>query len=211
MIKLKDAEIINSLPSIIGNQTWAKSISFATSQMFKLVLTMADATQTFSKVDELDHDVLDILATDLRVSNYNQSYSLDLKRKLVKFALQYWATAGTKAATEEVVKAIFGDASISEWFEYGGEPGYFKISITDTALTDADVLEFKRVAENVKRLSAWLDKIVLEMKTDPLTVHLGIIELDFTAETIKQKRDGNEFYAFFTQFGAVEEHIMKGD
>lgn len=211
MIKLKDAEIINSLPSIIGNQTWAKAISFATSQMFKLILTMADATQTFSKVDELDHDVLDILATDLRVSNYNQSYSLDLKRKLVKFALQYWATAGTKAATEEVVKAIFGDASISEWFEYGGEPGYFKISITDTALTDADVLEFKRVAENVKRLSAWLDKIVLEMKTDPLTVHLGIIELDFTAETIKQKRDGNEFYAFFTQFGAVEEHIMKGD
>lgn len=211
MIKLKDAEIINSLPSIIGNQAWAKAISFATSQMFKLILTMADATQTFSKVEELDHDVLDILATDLRVSNYNQSYSLDLKRKLVKFALQYWATAGTKAATEEVVKAIFGDASISEWFEYGGEPGYFKISITDTALTDADVLEFKRVAENVKRLSAWLDKIVLEMKTDPLTVHLGIIELDFTAETIKQKRDGNEFYAFFTQFGAVEEHIMKGD
>ncbi|MDO4495900.1 MAG: phage tail protein I [Clostridiaceae bacterium] len=211
MIKLKDAEIINSLPSIIGNQAWAKAISFATSQMFKLILTMADATQTFSKVDELDHDVLDILATDLRVSNYSQAYSLDLKRKLVKFALQYWATAGTKAATEEVVKAIFGDASISEWFEYGGEPGYFKISITDTALTDADVLEFKRVAENVKRLSAWLDKIVLEMKTDPLTVHLGIIELDFTAETIKQKRDGNEFYAFFTQFGAVEEYAMKGD
>lgn len=211
MIKLKDAEIINSLPSIIGNQAWAKAISFATSQMFKLILTMADATQTFSKVDELDHDVLDILATDLRVSNYSQAYSLDLKRKLVKFALQYWATAGTKAATEEVVKAIFGDASISEWFEYGGEPGYFKISITDTALTDADVLEFKRVAENVKRLSAWLDKIVLEMKTDPLTVHLGIIELDFTAETIKQKRDGNEFYAFFTQLGAVEEYAMKGD
>lgn len=211
MIKLKDAEIINSLPSIIGNQAWAKAISFATSQMFKLILTMADATLTFSKVDELDHDVLDILATDLRVSNYNQSYSLDLKRKLVKFALQYWATAGTKAATEEVVKAIFGDATISEWFEYGGKPGYFKISITDTALTDADVIEFKRVAENVKRLSAWLDKIVLEMKTDPLTVHLGVIELDFTAETIKQKRDGNEFYAFFTQFGAVEEHIMKGD
>lgn len=210
MINLKDAQITDCLPPIIANQPWAKAVSYATSQMFKRILEMAEASRTFTRVDELDHNVLDVLATDLRVSNYKQTYPLDLKRKLVKFALQYWATAGTKAATEEVVRTIFGDASISEWFEYGGEPGYFKIAITDTTLTDSDVLEFKRVAENVKRLSAWLDKIVLEME-EKAQMYVGIIEHDFTSETITQQRDENEFHGFFAQFGAVEEYIMKGE
>lgn len=210
MINLKNAQITDSLPSIVANQPWAKAVSYATSQMFKRILEIAEASLTFSRVDELDHAVLDVLATDLRVSNYKQTYPLDLKRKLVKFALQYWATAGTKAATEEVVRTIFGDASISEWFEYGGEPGYFKIAITDTTLTDADVLEFKRVAENVKRLSAWLDKIVLEME-EKAQMYVGIIEHEFTAETVTQQRDGNEFHGFFAQLGVVEEYIMKGE
>lgn len=210
MINLKDAQITNSLPSIVSNQSWAKAISYATSRMFRLILDMADASLTFCKVDELDHAVLDILATDLRVSNYKQDYSLDLKRKLVKFALQYWATAGTKAATEGVVQTLFGDAKITEWFEYGGEPGYFKIVINDTTLTDKDVLEFRRVAENVKRLSAWLDKIVLEIEENA-KMYFGIIEHDFTSETHSQQRDGNEFHGFFAQFGTVEEYIMKGE
>lgn len=210
MINLKNAQITDSLPSIIANQPWAKAVSYATSQMFRRIIEMAEASRTFTRVDELDHNVLDVLATDLRVSNYKQTYPLDLKRKLVKFALQYWATAGTKAATEEVVRTIFGDASISEWFEYGGEPGYFKIAITDTTLTDADVLEFKRVAENVKRLSAWLDKIVLEME-EKAQMYVGIIEHEFTSETVTQQRDGNEFHGFFAQLGVVEEYIMKGE
>lgn len=210
MIKLKEASLVNSLPTIISQQPWAKAISYATSQMFRNILEMADASLTFCRVDSLEHDVLDVLATDLRVSNYKQSYPLDLKRRLVKLALQYWATAGTKAATEDVVRAIFGDASISEWYEYGGEPGFFRISLSDTTLTDKDVLEFRRVAENVKRLSAWLDKIVLELQSDPLKIRVGIIEHDYSAETVTQRRDGNEFHGFFTQLGAVEKYIMEG-
>lgn len=208
MIKIQDAEMIHSLPPIIANQPWAKAMSYAVSQMFKRILIMAEATLTFSKVERLDHNVLDILATDLRVSNYKQSYSLALKRKLVKFALQYWATAGTKAATEEIVQSIFEDATITEWFEYGGTPGCFKIITKDTALTDADILEFKRVAENVKRLSAWLDKIVIEIEAGPMMVHLGVIEWDFIAETIEQQREGNRFFGFITQLGEVEKYIM---
>lgn len=209
MIKIQDAEIINSLPAIIANQPWARAASYATSQLFKRILAMAEATLSFSKIESLDHDVLDILATDLRVSNYKQSYSLELKRKLVKFALQYWATAGTKSATEEVVNSIFGDAAVSEWFEYGGEPGYFKISITDTTLTSSDVLEFERVAENVKRLSAWLDKVVLEIESGPLALFHGIYEYDFVAETLKQQRDANEFHGFFVQMGVIDKYYMQ--
>lgn len=209
MIKLHDAEIIHSLPPIIANQTWARAINYATSKMFHRILECAEASKTFSQVDKLNHSVLDIMAVDLRVSNYDQSYSLDVKRSLIKLALQYWATAGTKAATENVVRTILGDATISEWFEYDGKPGYFKILITDTTLTDKDILEFQRVVENVKRLSAWLDKIVLELKTEPLKVNVGFIENSFVAETVTQQRDGNEFHGFFIQEGAVEKYTVE--
>ena len=71
-------------------------------------------------------------------------------------------------------------------------------------------MEFKRVAENVKRLSAWLDKIVLEME-EKAQMYVGIIEHDFTSEAVTQQRDGNEFHGFFAQLGVVEEYIMKGE
>ena len=210
MINLHNAEILHSLPLVITKQPWAKAISYATSKMFERILDIAEASLTFSQVDKLDHKVLDILAVDLRVSNYDQAYTLEVKRKLVKLALQYWATAGTKAATEGVVQAILGDAKIIEWFEYNGDPGYFKIAITDTQLTDKDVLEFQRVAENVKRLSAWLDKIVLELETKPEKIVIGFIESSFTSETVTQKHDGNRFHGFFIQTGVVEEYKMEG-
>lgn len=210
MINLYDAKIVDCLPSVVANQTWAQAISYAMSEVFRRFLDCVEASGTFAQVDKLDHDVLDILAVDLRVSNYDQAYPLELKRKLVKLALQYWATAGTKAATEEVVQAIFGDATITEWFEYDGTPGCFKIEINDTRISDKEAIKFQRVAENVKRLSAWLEKIVLELKTDPHKIRVGLIECSHTLETVVQQHDGNRFHGFSIQTGTIEEYIMEG-
>ena len=183
MINLRDAFPHHSLPEIVGKQPWAAALSYAVGLMWHRLLDIADATRSFSGINGVTrHDVLDALAVDLKVAHYDTSYPIEVKRKLIIFALQYWATAGTLNATQEVVDKVLGNGYIIEWYQYGGEPGCFRIRITDNTLTDADIMKFKEVAENVKRLSAWLDRLVLDMENDPWTHRYGFIEWDGTQE-----------------------------
>lgn len=205
MINLRNAELTDSLPEIVGRQPWAKAISYAVSQLIYRLLDMADVTRSFSAVDEIKrHDILDALAVDLLVVQYDTNYDIETKRKLIKYALQYWATAGTKKATEDVLKKILNDGFITEWYEYGGDPGYFKVNLSNNEITTNDIIKFKGVAENVKRLSAWLDKVVLDMVNDPQTQRVGFIEHTATFEETKQKREPNQFYGFIIQESVAE-------
>lgn len=209
MIKLRDAEIVDCLPQILGNQPWVEAISFATARMFQKIIELADLTRSYSAVDSLDDAVLDILAVDLRIVQYNQSFMVDVKRRMVKFALQYWATAGTVAATDEIVQQIFGDSQIEEWYEYGGRPGCFKVEFTDTEVTEIDAENFIKTVENVKRLSAWLDKIVMNLRTEHLDQYVGFFKMDSDTETTRQLRDPNAFWGFFNQETNFETYTME--
>ena len=103
--------------------------------------------------------MLDTLAVELRTPRYSQTFPLETKRSMVKGTLTYYAMAGTNASLEMVCRDIFGSAEVLDWYEYGGEPGYFRIQTDNGSITDEQVQEFIAVAESVKRLSAWLDKI----------------------------------------------------
>lgn len=205
MIDLRNSEPLDSLPQILRKQPWVQALSYAIARMVWNILDTADRSRTYSRVDLIEEDkILDAMAIDLLINQYDTTYPIETKRKLVKFALQYWATAGTKQATEDILVRTLNDGYITEWFEYSGSPGYFKIHLRDNTLTDADILKFKEVAENVKRLSAWLDKVVLDMVNDPEAHYWGHVEHQASLETIKQQRDPNQFWGFILQTGEYE-------
>ena len=199
MIKLRDSCITDSLPTILSKQPWVQALGWALCEAFRTMLDYADRARTYSLVDALDHPVLDALAVDLYVRQYDRAFDLATKRRLIKYALQYWSTAGSVAATEDVARIIFGEADVHEWFEYGGHPGCFKVSISDTLLTDADVLRFVEAAQQNKRLSAWLDTVWLEMASKNFEKYVGIISADGEIDTHAQQRDPDRFFAFFSQ------------
>lgn len=204
MTNLYDGSIVQGLPAIVGNQAYTKALAVAISNMFRMVLDYADKARTYSGVDVIqDHKVMDALAIELRASPYSVDMDIETKRELVKFALQYWSKAGTKSATEEVVRRIFGEAEISEWFEYDGTPGCFRIGISDSAITGDAVSRFMKAAENVKRLSAWLDKVQLIIKLEPWTQYCGFCLIDAETDTMKMRRDGNLFVGFAVQEGTT--------
>ena len=209
MTKLYDGTILQGLPEIIAKQPYAQALSYAIRNMFRRILTYADKARTYSGLDVIDDpDLMDALAYELRASPYSEDYAIEIKRELVRFALQYWSAAGTKAATEEVVRRVFHEAEISEWFEYGGDPGYFRIGITDTTITSDTVAQFKAAAENVKRLSAWLDKVQMWIRFDPWHQHIAHILHDCTAHTMRMHRDGTFFVAFAVQDGTTHTFQM---
>ena len=112
-----------------------------------------------ASIEKMPDKVLDILAEELRLPYYDPSYTTSVKRGLVRGGLQYWATAGTPESLTKILTNIFGDAEIEEWFEYGGEPGRFRIVAKNPSLAEETLLQFMNILNKVKRASAKLDGI----------------------------------------------------
>lgn len=170
MIKLQDALITDGLPEIIASETWAQAMAQAVRTEMRKILEYAQNCRLYAAVDSVPEKVVDLMAFDLRVHEYKESYPLATKRALVKVALQRWSKAGTKKAVEDLCSNIFGDAHVLEWYEYDGRPHYFKVSCTNPAITEKDLTDFKRAVESIKRLSSWLDgvELILQVETMPL-------------------------------------------
>lgn len=173
MIKLQDALITDALPSVIASELWAQAMAQAVRVEMRKILEFAKNARLYAAIDFEPEPVIDLMAKDLQVQEYNQSYDIETKRALVKIALQRWSKAGTKAVVEELCSKIFGDATVQEWKEYGGRPYYFKVICTNPAINDSDINQFKRAIESVKRLSAWLDNIELLLEVEPLPLREG--------------------------------------
>ena len=119
----------------------------------------------YSRIDELPETLIDILAYDMHVDWYDYSFPLDVKRNILKNSVKVHKRMGTKYAVEKALSALYPQSKVTEWFEYGGEPGNFRIyiDITDNyELTDKKRLI--KVINTYKRLSAHLEELYYEIK-----------------------------------------------
>ena len=189
MIKLSDAKLTGSLPRIISKEPWAKALSTAVNNQIKKLVTASKKAMVYADIYNAPEQLLDVLAAEMQIPEYSSDYSLSVKRALVLDGLSYWSKAGTVKATEDVLKSIFQDASISEWFEYSGEPGYFKITTMNPNITEQNVADFKAAAERVKRLSAWLEGVELVLGTEPMKIRVGFHINDTEYVGIIQERN----------------------
>ena len=60
---------------------------------------------------------------------YDYSADVEIKRRLLKNVFDIYRRLGTAAAVENALRAIFPGSDLQEWFEYGGEPYYFRLEI----------------------------------------------------------------------------------
>lgn len=128
----------------------------------------------WDKIDQLSSTDLDELAWELNTLWYNSTAPIETKRQLIKSSDLVFARLGTRWAVEKVASAYFGNAQLYEWFEYGGDPHFFKVQL-DFDPTQEQKDEFRRILEIVKRKSQWLELFVIR------TVMTGVNknELDF--------------------------------
>ena len=87
----------------------------------------------------------------------------------------------------DILTNIFGDAEIEEWFEYGGAPGYFRILTTNPNVSGDTLEQFRKTAQNVKRLSAWLEEVLVDLGSSNMALKQGFAlydhtEIEFTQE-----------------------------
>jgi phage tail P2-like protein len=173
MIKLNGSRFTDILPENLSGQVEVQAIAYAVGRQVEKLCKYADGARTYAAIQTMPERVLDALAVELRTPAYDENFSIKVKRALIQGSMLFYTQMGTPAAVNRIIETIFETGYISEWWEYGGKPYHFKAHTTNPAITSNDVEEFRRVLVSVKRLSAWLDEIVLDLSTDAAEVYVG--------------------------------------
>lgn len=121
-------------------------------------------------VDTVNASALPNLAEQFHILGEGWQFARDddERRRLLKRAIELHRYKGTRWAIEQVLETLDLSGQISEWFEYGGDPYYFKINVDlssrgiDEATFDALVAlinEYKNVRSHLERLTLSLTNI----------------------------------------------------
>lgn len=154
--------LLRALPEVLRNDESMAALAASVAQVLARRPEEIQRLAIYPRIDELPEELLDILAYDFKVDWWDADYTLEEKRRTLKDSWRVHRMLGTKAAVELAISAIFPEVRVSEWFEYGGDPYHFRLSI-DVSKEDTDSDRYQRVLERVnfyKNLRSHLDEIV---------------------------------------------------
>ncbi len=174
MINIDQVNYINLLPPNFKN-AHNKALSRAVKTEFYNLMQNVKYVNIYSNIDNLDNNVLDYLALQMRVDGYLNTFNIQTKRLLIKNSLIYFMKMGTKLAVEDKVNAIFGDGTVIEWFEETGAAAFtFKVETTNQSANESMADEFARVIKSVKNTRSVLSEVVIKL-SNPQKTYVGNI------------------------------------
>ncbi len=190
-MKLQNMEFIELLPRFMQDDAANVGLSRGIDAIVKMFAAYGKHLSTWAAIDELTEAELDELAWEKNVTWYEHSADIETKRKIIKDSDEVKKQLGTGWAVERVVRAYFGEGYIEEWFEYGGEPGRFKVVSSNPSITQDELDKFLRILERVKRKSAHLENVSIGL-TGRGDVRMGIGRHESEKVTIRAKRGAIE-------------------
>lgn len=122
--------------------------------------------------------LLDILAWEMHVDiwqGWEGSLSNEKKVELINQSIDWHQHKGTKYAVEQMVRTVFTDGYVTEWFQYGGRPFFFKI-VLKQQITDQQQLDtLIQSVYAVKNVRSWIEDIEITSGAIPLTLHCVVV------------------------------------
>ncbi|QLQ21947.1 MAG: phage tail protein I [Paracoccaceae bacterium] len=107
-------------------------------------------------------EMLDFTAGERRVDFYDEGVSDERKQELIRKSDDIHRKKGTPFAVETVLSTILEKSEVLEWFQYGGQPFRFKITI-DTPVPDEKGLpNVFRLINRHKRKTAVLESLLFK-------------------------------------------------
>lgn len=176
-MKLADLEFIRLLPQFMRDDDAVKGLAAGVEEVVKGLSGSVESLSTWDHIDRLSEAELDELAWELNIQWYDTGANLEVKRDLIKNSDKVFQRLGTKWAVESIINTYFGEGYIEEWFEYGGEPGHFRVLSPNPSLNDEGLADFLNLLGKVKRASAKLDGIFITLAGQmPMTAGMAYHE-----------------------------------
>lgn len=207
MIKLSDGELLDILPSQLKNDTDMICLSYALKLAIEELLQYELYTMTQNFVELLPDRILDVMAVELRSPYYRQDMDIDVKRGIIRNTLIWHTKAGTASAVSEMIKVLFGEGSVVEWYDFDeGDktPGMFDI-VTNARMTEDIVDYFIDVIERVKNERSHLRRVLIERDVfiEP-RIGTGVVSTSGTVITNNQAdKEDQAFLSEYVAAGAV--------
>ena len=164
MIHDKDYRIANQLSPSIEKEP---IISLAkTFDAFMADRIDTSALLLWGGIDTAKESVLDHLAYHLHVDEYDTSYPIDIKRRMIKQSIPIHKHKGTPYAVKTAIATVYESGQLEEWFSYGGEPYRFRVSgITDPLTGAADIRRLLTLINSAKNKRSCLDYVQFKRST----------------------------------------------
>lgn len=175
MIDYYNGQISDIMPShFFADDPARQALSLAIRDGTRMLDDYTKRIYVYCSIETAPEEIIDLLAKELRTQYYRDSMDIEVKRVLVRSTLIWYMTAGTPAAVEELVSVVFGEGEVKEWFDYGGDPYYFKIR-TNAALTPDIDAYFSDMIRRVKNTRSHLEAIEIHREIEqPYYAGVGI-------------------------------------
>lgn len=162
MIELHEVGLVEGLPPDVAKEPWVQILDAVFRERRKKELEAAERLKIYTDIDRADEAVLDILAVQFRVDWYDTSYPIETKRRIIKTALEVRRYCGTEWAVQKALSSIYPNVEISEWYDYGGRPGYWRmnVDITDDGVIYYTPEEIEKRLGYARRCTAHLEHII---------------------------------------------------
>lgn len=134
--------LLKNLPSVLDADEGMKNLAIPTAKELAELPGYLSALYIYRNIDTMSEELLDILAYDFKVDWYNYDYPLEVKRRVLKTSFYVHRHLGTRAAVDAALSAVWPNTTVEEWFEYGGEPYWFRV------ILDADAESYINVSND---------------------------------------------------------------
>ena len=180
-MNLSDLEFIRLLPEFMKGDDAVKGLAKGIDAIVPDLAASLSVLSTWDHIDELSEAELDALAWELNITWYDTGADIGVKRELIKNSDMVYRHLGTKWAVENVISTYFGEGYIEEWFQYGGDPGHFRVYSTNPTVNESKFAEFLNLLSKVKRASAKLDGVFITL-TGQMNMYAGTALHEYGAE-----------------------------
>ena len=141
--------LLSTLPDYMRRDETTFALAKSVSEILASAPKAIDGIKIYASINELPEELLDILAYDFKVDWWDPNYTIEQKRRTLKDSWNVFRSLGTKHAVETAISAIYSDTTVTEWFEYGGEPYHFTLHI-DTTFDSVDPVKHQRVLDRLE-------------------------------------------------------------
>ncbi len=153
-------DFTNSYPQVLKNNPDMFALANTLAIEYQKITNEIKNVAIYPRIKELDEPILDLLAIDLCVDWYDYEYPLEVKQSIIKDSIKMHNHLGTTYSVRIALNNIFPGTTIEEWFDYGGQAGFFRVVLDTTASPENINLEkILKTTESYKRKSAKLEQI----------------------------------------------------
>jgi len=173
-MELSNADLLSLQSGYMQKDITTIALCKALTPQFQKLAQETKLCHIYSRINELAEQILDELAWQMHIDWYDATADVSIKRQLIKTSIVVHMYRGTPYAVEELISTYFGDGYVEEWFDYGGEPGMFKVVTSNASITAELADQFTRVLNSAKRASAHLEEIIITLSGE-MDIYLGAI------------------------------------